>query len=230
MKHIKTPICLLLLIILVACNSQAPPNNKSTDDTGVQQTTIQPTDKSTFSMPKTKKMMPVNTYWNLIEKAKKASSDIALQADFLQEQLQTMSPEDIIGFRLRTDQLMAATYTSDMWCAAYIVNQGASDDGFEYFRLWLIAQGRAVFESVKNHPDNLISYVQSGETYEYESFWYIALDAFAAKTGSVLYDFIDDSFATEEGYYKPITFTWKEEEPETMQKICPKLFNKFMKA
>ncbi|MFE5591185.1 DUF4240 domain-containing protein [Streptomyces sp. NPDC056549] len=30
--------------------------------------------------------------------------------------------------------------------AAYMVNGGCCDDGFDYFRGWLIAQGRNVFE------------------------------------------------------------------------------------
>lgn len=37
--------------------------------------------------------------------------------------------------------------------AAYLVNGGCSDDGFDYFRGWLIARGREVFEDVLADPD-----------------------------------------------------------------------------
>jgi hypothetical protein len=30
----------------------------------------------------------------------------------------------------------------DQWGAAYLANGGCSDDGFDYFRGWLIGQGR----------------------------------------------------------------------------------------
>jgi hypothetical protein len=35
-----------------------------------------------------------------------------------------------------------------MWVAAYLMNGGCSDDGFDYFRGWLIAQGRTTLEQV----------------------------------------------------------------------------------
>jgi Protein of unknown function (DUF4240) len=37
--------------------------------------------------------------------------------------------------------LMADSYRDPLWAAAYLVNGGCSDDGFEYFRGWLIMHG-----------------------------------------------------------------------------------------
>jgi hypothetical protein len=42
--------------------------------------------------------------------------------------------------------LLAASYRTVLWAAACLINGGYSDDGFEYFRGWLIVQGRDVFE------------------------------------------------------------------------------------
>ncbi|OSP39974.1 hypothetical protein B7767_28795 [Streptomyces sp. 13-12-16] len=42
-----------------------------------------------------------------------------------------------------------------LWAAAYVINGGCSDDGFDYFRGWLIAQGRETFERVVADPDAL---------------------------------------------------------------------------
>ena len=33
-----------------------------------------------------------------------------------------------------------------LWDAAYLINGGCSDDGFDYFRGWLVDQGRETFE------------------------------------------------------------------------------------
>ena len=42
-----------------------------------------------------------------------------------------------------------------------------------------------------------------------------------------LYDYIDnENFKTKEGQYPQFEFTWQEENPESMKKICPKLFDK----
>jgi hypothetical protein len=51
--------------------------------------------------------------------------------------------------------LMADSYTNPLWAAAYLINGGCSDDGFEYFRGWLIAQGRVTFERIVANPDAL---------------------------------------------------------------------------
>ncbi|GEN78198.1 hypothetical protein CHA01nite_39380 [Chryseobacterium hagamense] len=136
----------------------------------------------------------------------------------------------MIGFRLRTDQLLYDTYNSKMWCAAYIMNDGCSDDGFEYFRNWVISRGKDVYDKAKENPDTLISQKENGEDemFDFESFWYVALEAFTKKTGKNLYDFIDyEHFKTTEGNYPQFEFDWKEEHPESMKKLCPQLFERF---
>jgi hypothetical protein len=43
-----------------------------------------------------------------------------------------------------------------------------------------------------------------------------------------LYDFIDnEKFTTSEGKYPQFEFTWVEEDPESMRKVCPLLFDNF---
>lgn len=65
------------------------------------------------------------------------------------------------------------------------------------------------------------------DMYPFESFWYVALEAFKQKTGKELDDFFDDdNLKTKEGTYPQFEFTWQEENPESMKKICPKLFDK----
>ena len=68
--------------------------------------------------------------------------------------------------------------------------------------------------------------MEGKDFYELEDFWYVALNAFQNKTGQNLYDYIADDFKTKEGNYPEIEFNWEEEKPETMQAICPRLFEK----
>jgi len=47
---------------------------------------------------------------------------------------------------------MADSYRVDLWGAAYLINGGCSDDAFEYFRGWLIVQGRGTYERIVADP------------------------------------------------------------------------------
>lgn len=176
---------------------------------------------------KSAEMLAESIYWNIVEKSLKYKNNQDDQEEFLIKEIEKLSPKEIIGFRLRTDKFLYDTYNSEMWCAAYIMNGGCSDDGFEYFRNWVISRGKDVFYKAKENPDSLISeYIEGEEFYDFESFWYVALTAFENKTGKELYDYISDDFKTTEGNYPEMNFTWKEEKPETMKAICPNLYEK----
>jgi hypothetical protein len=181
-------------------------------------------------MKKTSKMLDEGQFWEIIAKTLANSDDEKKQEEFLVREIAKLSPEEIVGFRLRTDKFLYDTYNPEMWCAGYIMNGGCSDDGFEYFRNWVISRGKETYYSAKENPDNLINEVlDDKDEYEFESFWYVALDAFKEKTGEELYDYIDDeNFTTKEGNYPNFEFNWTEDDAESMKRICPKLFEKFM--
>lgn len=174
-------------------------------------------------------MLNEDLYWQIVADSLENTEDQDDQEEWLVNRIAKLTPVEMIGFRLRTDKLLYDTYTPEMWCAGYIMNGGCSDDGFEYFRNWVISRGKEVYYKAKENPDSLIDQVIGDviEEYEFESFWYVALAAFNNKTGKDLYDFIDnDAFKTKEGNYPPITFNWQEENPETMKAICPQLFER----
>ncbi len=180
----------------------------------------------------TAEMMDEDRYWALVaDSLRAASDDQGEQASYLAAALGELEPKDIIGFRLRTDRLLHDTYNSKMWCAGYVMNGGCSDDGFEYFRLWVISRGREVYENAKVDPDSLIAVADTEVPeglFDFELFWYVALDAFKNKTGNELYDFIDyDNFPYGEGKYEQFDFDWQEEDPVSMKAICPRLFARF---
>lgn len=182
---------------------------------------------SNQEIEKTSEMLEESLFWEIIGKSLKNSKNESGQMSFLAKEIEKLTPKEIIGFRLRTDKLLYDTYSSEMWCAGYIMNGGCSDDGFEYFRNWVISRGREVYYSAKENPDNLIfEYIEGKEYYDLEDFWYVALTAFKNKTGKELYDYISDDIKTSEGNYPQFEFTWEEEKPETMKAICPRLFEK----
>jgi hypothetical protein len=177
----------------------------------------------------TAEMLDEEKFWSIVQRSLEATDDQDDQEQFLISEIQKLTPKEIIGFRLRTDYLLYHTYNSDMWCAGYIMNGGCSDDGFEYFRNWVISRGKETYSKAKANPDSLIEEViDDVESYEFESFWYVALEAFSKKTGKDLYDYIDqENFKTNEGSYPQFEFTWTEEDAESMRKVCPQLYEKF---
>ena len=180
----------------------------------------------------TAEMMDEEQFWAIVQTAvDEAGDDEDEYLEVVKRELSKLSLKEMIGFRLRTDKLLYDSYTSEMWCAGYLMNGGCSDDGFEYFRLWVISRGRKAYEAAMANPDNLIDYIGDDDEmdfFEFELFWYVALEAFEEAVDADLYDYIDcDNFKTREGNYPNFEFNWEEDDPESMQKLCPRLFEKF---
>ena len=86
-------------------------------------------------------------FWQAIERSLLvADGDAEAQLEALENELESLEPDRIMGFQKMFDHLFRVSYRAEIWGVAFIVNGGASDDGFDYFRGWLIAQGREVFE------------------------------------------------------------------------------------
>jgi hypothetical protein len=70
--------------------------------------------------------------------------------------LACLPPTEIAAASQTVHDLMADSYRVDLWGAAHVIRLGGcSDDGFDFFRGWLIAQGRTVFERAVVDPDTL---------------------------------------------------------------------------
>lgn len=93
-----------------------------------------------------------------------------------------MSVEEIIEFDKKLWNLVDKAYIADLWTAAHIVGCGCSDDGFYYFRAWLISQGREIYEKAVDNPESLTDVVRVGQQTQLELFLYVANDAYEKKT------------------------------------------------
>ncbi|MGA5275731.1 DUF4240 domain-containing protein [Streptomyces cellulosae] len=97
-------------------------------------------------------------FWQFVDVARDQApdppdpEDVARRATAL---LATHPAEEIVAVQQVLWDLMADSYVNPLWAAAYLINGGCSDDGFDYFRGWLIAQGREVFERAVADPDTL---------------------------------------------------------------------------
>ncbi len=69
--------------------------------------------------------------------------------------LTALGPAAAVAFHQAYDTINQEAYRWDLWAAAYLMRGGCSDDGFDYFRGWLVAQGRTVWERALADPDSL---------------------------------------------------------------------------
>ncbi|MEV6954143.1 DUF4240 domain-containing protein [Streptomyces sp. NPDC051183] len=98
--------------------------------------------------------MDKQTFWKLIEtaRAEAAEEDVAARA----AQLLAGRPEaEIAAAQQVLWDLLAESYRAPLWAAAYVINGGCSDDGFDYFRGWLLTQGEEAFAAALADPDSL---------------------------------------------------------------------------
>jgi hypothetical protein len=124
--------------------------------------------------------MTRDEFWSHIEASRRVDPDA--HQERLAKRLSKLPVEEILDFDHWWDVAMAESYRWNLWGAAYLINGGCSDDGFDYFRGWLILQGRDVFEAAVKHPDSLCDVVEPDE--EYESEGRPAWDAWFLATGT----------------------------------------------
>jgi hypothetical protein len=128
--------------------------------------------------------MDADRFWQIIEDARDRASDGEEQAELIYEVLKALSPDEIIAFDKAYDQFPFRAYRWDLWGAAHTMNGGCSDDGFEYFRAWLISRGRSVYEHALDDPDSLADeYDPDRDDYELESLMYAPVRAYEDATG-----------------------------------------------
>lgn len=80
-------------------------------------------------------------FWDMIDRARSGDNGPQVVAERVYEQLTQLPPDEIASFGAMLDAKVDAAYMSKLWGAAYLLNGGCSDDGFYYFRGWLVAQG-----------------------------------------------------------------------------------------
>ncbi|WP_117209612.1 DUF4240 domain-containing protein [Allorhizocola rhizosphaerae] len=136
--------------------------------------------------------MQQDTFWQVVEASRDQVSDSLIDVDNIAEamvdRLVTLSPAEIVEFHHVLDGLLRESYRRDLWAAAYLINGGCSDDGFDYFRGWLIAQGHKVWQAALAEPDSLaaivtVPFVEMFGAAEGESVLGVASAAYEQVTG-----------------------------------------------
>ena len=131
--------------------------------------------------------MADDRFWSIVDRNSQSDNDPYARLDALQETLRALSLDDLIAFEVAFRRFLNKAYTWDLWGAAYVIHGGCSDDGFEYFRRWLVSRGRNTYEAALADPESLadIALEPMGPEgfWEFEEFYYVAHDVFEGKDG-----------------------------------------------
>ncbi len=132
--------------------------------------------------------MDETEFWELIDSTREAAEgDAEDQADLLVERLVQLEPDEVVDFARHFESRYNRAYLWDLWGAAAILLDGASDDAFDFFRCWLIGQGREVFEGAVHDPDNLADLLDDFDEEvdgDAEDLGYAADEAYEQMTGT----------------------------------------------
>jgi Protein of unknown function (DUF4240) len=123
-------------------------------------------------------------FWRLVEDARReAGGDTERQSQLLAARLERLPAQQIADFGAIRHRLDRRAYTWELWGAAYVIDDGCSDDCFRDFRGYLISLGRGAYEAALKDPDSLAQVVQDAETGDWENADDVAPDAYQDVAG-----------------------------------------------
>lgn len=165
-------------------------------------------------------LMDDDQFWGLLDSSRKNVDNCDDQAEKLTALLEQLESADIVSFKQRFDSYMDQSYLWDLWAVAYIINGGCSDDGFDYFRSWLIGQGRDYFMTALNNPQRAADNAEVNGENECEALMYSAYDAYESKTGESDFPQVAATEAVNRG---PAGEEWDEDDlPDLFPELCEK--------
>jgi Protein of unknown function (DUF4240) len=161
-------------------------------------------------------------FWQLIAETRTAAeNDSGRQSDLLEQRLRRLPAGQIADFERIRQGLDRQAYTYDLWGAAYVIEDGCSDDCFRDFRGYLISLGREAYEAALHDPDSLASVAQDAETGNWENADDVARDAYEGVADE------DIPTGDSEPSGDPRGTPWDDEQTEQLVQRYPRLAARF---
>jgi hypothetical protein len=161
-------------------------------------------------------------FWTLTASTRAdAGNDTGRQSELLEERLRKLPPRQIADFQRIRRRLDRRAYTWDLWGAAYVIEDGCSDDCFRDFRAYLISLGPEAYAAAMRDPDSLAGVVEDAEEGDWENADSVAADAYESATGEDLP--VSDSDLSGDPRGEP----WDDESQELLVQRYPRLADRF---
>lgn len=169
-------------------------------------------------------------FWELLARAKTKGDDQEEQIEWLTSHLAKRTVHEIVAFDTHMHRILKDSYTSRLWAAAYIIMGGCSDDSFDYFRGWLLFQGKEVYEACIEDPELLIPVLDNmseDDILELEELTpYYGQTVYEEKTGNEedTYFTLYHVLSNERASNIDIELDWDEDDEEGLKNMFPKLW------
>ncbi|MDB6138066.1 MAG: hypothetical protein JWO94_1138 [Verrucomicrobiaceae bacterium] len=171
--------------------------------------------------------MDPRSFWKIIDEF---VSEDKLDAEYFYaefaERLAEMDSHELIEFATAQREALYTAVTWDMMGAAQLVTGGVTEEGFEAFCGWLMAQGSDVFRQAVSTPDSLADYLRNyegGDAFEDDDILSAPMSAFEEKAGG-----LDDFTLHVSRPLEPEGEQWDLEEPGEQSARLPMLYAYFM--
>jgi hypothetical protein len=169
-------------------------------------------------------------FWCIIEESKSNSpKDFNSQMEYLTRKLSKLSNEEIIGFEKRLREKMIELWNYNVKSLYQIIlGNYFSTDGFIYFRLWIISNGKDFFYKSINDTDNLSEKISKSYDGDGEALLIVADNAFKIKNGNEKIEKLPRDLSLEVDYdFGKYKMTGIYISPSAFKKHFPKLTKKF---
>src|SRR5262245_46993283 len=135
--------------------------------------------------------MTEDFFWQLLRDARITAKNKTEIVSRLERMLAELELKDMLDFSAWMATFIAKATDKRLAVAGAIicgVSGSLGDDGFVYFRAWLIAQGKEVYEAALKDPDSLaeMQHIDRGVTGPLpylEELLYVTLKPFSEKSG-----------------------------------------------
>jgi Protein of unknown function (DUF4240) len=192
MPRARTSLALAALAIMALAGAYGLGSRRAATETTVtaRETAAAPATTEATVAPQTTaaapsaEVMDEAAFWRLVTDTRAAADDdTGRQSELLDARLRRLPAEQIAAFERIRHALDLRAYTWDVWAAAYVIEDGCSDDCFRDFRGYLISLGRGPYDTALRDPDALAPTVQDAETGNWENADDVAPDAYQSVTG-----------------------------------------------
>jgi len=94
-------------------------------------------------------------FWQIIEEARTEAGNWRAMFEPLIERLSKLDTSELIAWQAIMNEYHSFANKGKLWAAAAVMMGGCTDSSFDYFRGWLIAQGKDVYLAALREPDSL---------------------------------------------------------------------------
>jgi hypothetical protein len=160
-------------------------------------------------------------FWEAVELSRSVGR--RRQAASLYRILVGVPEQVIVSFAKIQHRKMHQLYTPDILAAHFIINGYTSDDSFEDFTAWIVAQGKTAFDRARKSASSLTELLEKKDVsrMEWDAFTLLAGKAYGDKTGK-------EDFYTRLGAPAPpeIKIAWPADR-QGFESRYPELYRKF---